>query len=142
VIKSNLKWTFFACQCCFPNTDHVKKARRFELLLCSLKEACKHENVQLWKKILSWISSHDLYWEKGLLWCILYMGVHSTCVSAEISKVLRSVAHIGKRWQLNFAMKTCVIDCPFRFLLVKCIHLLYSRTSIIRTRWDHTKMSG
>ena len=28
------------------------------------KIACKHENVELWKKILSWVSLHDLFWEK------------------------------------------------------------------------------
>ena len=25
--------------------------------------ACEHENVQLWKKILSWVLPRDLYWE-------------------------------------------------------------------------------
>ena len=26
----------------------------------------EHENVRHWKKILSWLSSHDLYWEKKI----------------------------------------------------------------------------
>ena len=30
------------------------------------KTVCKHEDVQLWKKILSWVLSHDLYQENKI----------------------------------------------------------------------------
>jgi len=53
--------TFFACLFCFPNTNHVTILRRFELLTCSLKD-----RVRAWKHPLSWVSSHDLYWENEI----------------------------------------------------------------------------
>ena len=39
----------------------------FEHLSCSIKRtACERENLQLSKKILSWVSSHDLCWENKI----------------------------------------------------------------------------
>ena len=50
---------------CFPNTcDDPQEVWTFGVFI--RKTACEHENVQLWKKMLSWESSHDLYWQNKI----------------------------------------------------------------------------
>jgi len=47
---------------CFPNTYHVTIPRRFEPLSCSLERL----HVSMKMSILSWGSSHDLYWQNKI----------------------------------------------------------------------------
>ena len=61
-----LLMTFFACQFCFPVTDYVMipfDTKVWTFVVFIKKTVYEHENVQLWKKILSLLSSHDLQWE-------------------------------------------------------------------------------
>ena len=59
------------CTFCFPNTDHVMILRRFDPLSFSLKREHASMNMSLHvlllmnmtKDQISWVSSHDLYWE-------------------------------------------------------------------------------
>ena len=48
--------------------DIIIKAGNWNAYITILitKTACEHENVQIWKKILSWVSSHDLYLENKI----------------------------------------------------------------------------
>ena len=69
-VSGNSQQTFFACTFCFPNTDHVMILRRFDPLSCSLKQAwiCLHALFLMnrTKDQISWVSSHDLYWENKM----------------------------------------------------------------------------
>ena len=50
----------------YRSCDYTKEVWTFVVFI--EKTACDKENVPLWKEILSWVSSRDLYWEdkKGL----------------------------------------------------------------------------
>ena len=52
-----LSITFSQCWSC----DETREV--WNLVVYIKKTACKHENVQLWKKILSLVSTHNVYWE-------------------------------------------------------------------------------
>ena len=49
---------FFQYRLCDNNALEV-----WTFVLFTKETACEHENVQLWKKMLSLVSSHDQYWE-------------------------------------------------------------------------------
>ena len=97
------------------------------------KTACEHENVQLWKKMLSWVSSHDLSWEnkidkrkkvylsnvwpKGrferthVLWImknVKTLGFFSLTTRFRWFVLLTTRTELERNWQLILSlMKTC-----------------------------------
>ena len=61
--KSN---NFFVCPFCFPNKEHMMLPKRFEPLSCSLKGLCATMKMSNFEKMLSCVSSHDLYLENKI----------------------------------------------------------------------------
>jgi len=101
---------------------------RGDLNPCRLhqKNACEHEYVQLWKKILSWVSSHDLYWEnkidkwKSSTYVLHYpsLSVQSSWTSTTLALAINcsiSIVAIGQLWYferfLPFLISRCLCFC-------------------------------
>ena len=107
--------TFFACTFCFPNTYHVMILRRFDPLSCSLKRAylCLHALFLMnkTKDEISWVSSHDLYWENKM-----YKRKRSILSPVDLSKhlitawIIQNFIQLVNLWTFSVFFSFSAID--------------------------------